>query len=308
MKVLVTGANGLVGSAITRLAQNSEHTFLFTNGKKRVDFRDALLVNKLFTQYKPDYVIHTAAKVGGIGGNIACHGEYYYDNLLMNTNLIHSSYIHGVQKFIGFSSVCVFPDNIGTLSEDIMHNGQPSDFNFAYAYAKRMLDVQIEAYKRQYGIKNYCSIILTNTFGENDMYNLEYGHVIPSLIHKLYLAKRDRQPMIIWGDGSSSREFIYSGDVAKIILELIDTPQIPQRLIVSRNENITIREIVEKLVRISEFDGPVIYDTSKPNGQKARPTDISLLNNLVDIEYTDLDTALEYSWKWFVNNYPHVRQ
>jgi GDP-L-fucose synthase len=294
-----------VGSAIKRAAANSPHNFIFW-GHANCDLTDSVPVYYKMLDIMPDYVIHTAAKVGGIGGNLAKHGEYFYDNIMMNTNIIESSRKLGVKKLIAFSSVCVFPDGASLLREDNMHNGKPCDFNFAYANAKRMIDIQIEANKRQYGTNNYCSIILSNTFGENDLYSLAYGHVIPSLIHKLYVAKTTKTPFYVWGDGSAKREFLYSGDVAVIILALLEK-DLPQRIIVSSKVQYSIKQVVEALVNIANFRGDVIFDTTKPNGQLARPTDTTLLSSLVDTNHIDLKAGLKLSWDWFVSNYPNVR-
>lgn len=311
MKILITGAYGLVGHAAMDYVSNcTDHTVIPLRGKKQTDLRDRHAVNDVFNRYRPDYVIHAAANVGGVGGNACSHGSYLYDNVLMNSNVIDACRIHDVKKVLAFSSVCVFPDGIGTLNEENMHNGPPCTFNFAYAHAKRLIDIQIEAYKKQYGIKNYCSIIPCNIFGKNDWYNIDRGHVIPSLMHKLYNAIRDHEPLVLWGDGSALREFIYADDLARIIIKLLDLDEIPQRLIVADNsKQYTIKEIAETLVRVSGYDKLIKFDTSKPNGQHSRPTDTTLLKTLLpDMNFTELELALYTSWLWFKLTYPHIRQ
>jgi GDP-L-fucose synthase len=172
-----------------------------------------------------------------------------------------------------------------------------------------MVDIQIQAYEQQYGIKNYCSVIPGNIFAENDAYNIDYGHVIPSLIHKLYLAKKNETDFTVWGDGSALREFIYADDLAKIIYRLLDMDELPLRLIVSGPKQYTIKEMVEKLVKVANFRGNVVWDKSKPNGQHARPSDLSLLYSLFpDFEFTDIDEGLKKSYDWFVDNYPNIRK
>lgn len=307
MKILVTGANGLVGNSLRNISTKDKvnsYTFI---GRDYGDLRDKNVVYALFSRHQPDYVIHTAAKVGGIGGNEANHGDFFYDNLMMNAHIINYSKYFDVKKLIVFSSVCVFPHDLATLQEDKMHDGKPFESNFAYAYAKRMIDIQIEAYRRQFGITNYCSVIPGNIFGEHDWYSVQHGHVVPSLIHKLFIAKRDGTPFQIWGDGKSLREFLYVEDVAKIIVKLLHLDSLPQRLIISGSRQYSIREVVDKLVKVAGFTGEVAYQLDKPNGQRSRPTDLSLLNSLFKMEYTDIDAALATSWKWFVDNYPNVR-
>lgn len=309
MRVLVTGGDGLVGNSIRECAiEQNEHDFYFSS-RKDADLRNQYDVQTLFDAIKPDYVIHTAAKVGGIGGNEAQHGSFFYDNILINTYVINEAMRHNVKKLIAFSSVCVFPDNLAHLQEDKMHDGPAYASNFAYAYAKRMVDVQIQAYKKQYGIKNYCSVIPGNIFGEHDYYNTQYGHVIPSLLHKLYLAKQNNTDFTIWGDGKSLREFLYVKDVSKILVRLLALDEIPDRLIISGEKQYSISEIVDILVKVSDFTGNVVYDTTKPNGQRARPSDLTKLKTLYpDMKYTDLEKALKKSWDWLVNNYNKARK
>jgi GDP-L-fucose synthase len=305
VKILITGKNGLVGKALQ--SQSTNHEFVFI-GREEADLTKESEVEMIFRLIKPDYVIHTAAKVGGIGGNIEGPADMFYQNMLMNSFVIHHACKYGVKKLLAFSSVCVFPDNIPVLKEDLMHKGEPFYSQFAYASAKRAIDTQIVAYKKQYGIKNYCSIIPCNIFGKDDMYNLQTGHVIPSLIAKVYAAKHNKTPLHVWGDGSAQREFIYSDDLAKIILKIIELDDIPERIIVSSDVQISIKEVVEKLCLAADFTGDVIWDTSKPNGQKSRPCDISLLNSLIGYpEYTDFDIALKKSYDWYENNRENVR-
>lgn len=312
MKVLVTGANGLVGNSLRRVCQDSTHEFIFVgrfyNGL-RIDLRNEYDVEGLFFRIQPDYIIHTAAKVGGIGGHASGHAQFFRDNILMNTHIIEQARQIKVKKLICFSSVCVFPDNLAELQEEKMHDGLPYDTNFAYAYAKRMIDIQIEAYKRQYGITNYCSVIPGNIYGPNDWYNTKHGHVIPSLIYKLFEAKRDSLPFVIWGDGKSLREFLYVDDISSIIIQMLDLEQIPQRLLVSGQKQYSIAEIVSLLVKVSGFQGEVVFDTNGPNGQRSRPTNLSRLNTMFPrMEYTTVENGLKEAWNWFIANYPNIRK
>lgn len=305
MRVLVTGSNGLVGHAIKEV-KDEKHEFLFTS-RKDGSLISQSEVDSLFASIKPDCVIHAAAKVGGIGGNASGPADYYRENILMNTHVLHAAQQHGVKKFLALSSVCVFADGIDPLREDLMHKDFPYQSEFAYGFAKRAMDVQIAAIKQQHGLKNYTSLILTNLFGKNDSYNLQNGHVIPSLIHKMYIAKRDKVPMRVWGTGKASREFLYAEDLAKMILKMLYMEELPQRVIVSRNEQVSIKEVVDKLCEISGFGGEIIWETDKPEGQRARETDLSVLNSLIEPQYTNFDVALEESYRWFEETYPNVR-
>jgi GDP-L-fucose synthase len=305
-KVLVTGGGGLVGSSIERLAPDYEYDFIFTT-RKDGDLCSESDVKNLLFKYKPNYVIHSAAKVGGIAGNLAAQADFFYQNLLMNAYMIHHSAVNNVEKFFAFTSVCVFPDG-KEMEENNMHAGPPFQDNFAYAHAKRMVDVQIRAYKDQYKVKNYCSVIPGNIFGENDLFNLESGHVIPSLIHKLYIAKHNNEAFNIWGDGSAIREFLYVDDISKIILDLLGKEDIPERILISGEKQYSIKDIVETLCEVSNFKGEVLYDTSKPKGQAARKSNLTLLKSLFpDFKFTNLKESLKKSYEWFEENYPSVR-
>jgi len=237
-KVLVTGGHGLVGSAIIA-DQRVGH---------EIDLRDSSQVDSMYKLYQPTHVVHCAAKVGGVGGNMSYKGDYFYDNIMMNTNVIEGARKHGVEKLINFLSVCVFPDDVEyPLTENKIHLGEPHHSNNAYAYAKRMSDVQINAYREQYGI-NYTSVIPTNIFGPNDNYSLVHGHVIPMLIHKLYLAQKNNTDFIVWGSGKAKREFIFSRDLAKMVEWVLYNYDEPSPIILSTSEEITIREVVDILI------------------------------------------------------------
>lgn len=308
-KVVVTGSNGLVGSALRRWSKTSSHDFVFAD-RKRADLTDAHDVEDLirlsFDTY-PDCVIHTAATVGGIGGNMAMQEKFFHDNIRMNANVIHTCAELRVPKVLAFSSVCVFPDELDILEEEKMHTGPVFASNFAYGYAKRMVDIHIRAVEAQYGLK-YTSVIPGNIFGECDMFSTEHGHIIPSLIHKLFIAKRDGTDFTVWGDGQSYREFIYVDDLARCVLNMVDMPEVPQRIIVSGREELPIEFIVNSLVQISGFTGKVVYDTGKPNGQRRRPSSKKLFDQCFPgFEYTPVYEGLQKTWDWFCEKYPNVR-
>lgn len=306
MKILVTGGNGLVGNALKRVKTNHEMIFV---GSREADLTKEHEVESLFKIFEPSYVIHTAAKVGGIGGNINNPVTYYRDNVMMNTNIIHQANRYGVTKFLGFSSVCVFPDGIPILKEELMHQGTPYHTQYAYAAAKRAMDVQMQTINNFCSLYSYCSIIPTNIFGTHDNYDLNNGHVIPSIIHKIYLAKRDKTPLKIWGNGTAKRELLFADDLAKILMQIIDLNKIPQRVIVSRNGEVSIKELVEILCKVSNFTGEVIWETDKPNGIMSRPTDLTVLKSLIgEPNYTDLEEALKTSYQWFEDYFYFCRR
>lgn len=307
-KILVTGGNGLVGSAIRKLAKSyPEYKFVFTTHKE-IDLIDGRHVKNLFDKENPDYTIHTAARVGGIGKNLAEPADQYYHNILMNTNVIHEAYMHDVEKLLVFSSVCAFPNNANILREDILHDGPPYYAHGSYAYSKRMVDIQIKAYRKQYNIKNYSSVLPVNIFGENDNYDLENGHVVPSLIRKCYMAKESNVPFEIWGTGIAIREFCYSGDLARICVELLKSDKdIPELLMVSNNQEYSIRELVELLSKYFDYNNTK-WISDKPDGQLRRLSDTSRFRKIFpDFKFTPIEEALKYSVDWFVDNYPNIR-
>lgn len=305
-RILITGSAGLLGLAFRKIRSNySEHDFYFAT-RNDGDLTSIDEVRSLYKLARPDYVIHAAAKVGGIGLNRSRPAELFYENILMNSHMIHCAYEFKVEKIICYTSVCTFPDDAKVLREDLQQSGKPFDDNFAYGYAKRMVDVQIRAYRQQYGV-NYCSIIPANLYGPNDNFSLTNGHVIASLIHKCYISKRSNSPLIIWGDGSPLREFVYSEDLARLTMSMLKVKEF-DKVIISNNSEISIKNICKIVCNYMEFDGDIVFDGSKPNGQHRRPSDISRLKELVpDIRFTDHNKGIRQTVEWFVNNYPHVR-
>ncbi len=307
MKVLVLGSSGLVGSAIKEQSKNSRHTFIFAT-RKDADLTKEDEVDQLFNRYRPMCVINCSAICGGIGGNLSNPVSFYRENILMNSHVMKLSHRYGVDKLLMFSSVCVFDPKFEVIKEDLMLEGHPFEANASYGWAKRMIDVEISAYKKQYKVKNWISIIPGNIYGCQDNYNLQNGHVLPALIHKIYLAKKENKPLTVWGDGSSRREFIYSKDLANSILKLIELPELPQRIIISGDRQISIRELVDSLCKSTNFNGQVIWNANNLSGQKQRSSDLFLLKTLIgDIEYTDFNQSIKEAYQWFESNYPNVK-
>jgi len=298
-KILITGSNGLVGSSI--------------NGDVKIgreyDLRNYNDTERMFQEHKPTHIIHCAGKVGGLGGNMKRKGEFFYDNIMINTNVIESARKNGVEKLVCFLSTCIFPANVEyPLTEEKIHLGKPHFTNDAYAYAKRMADVQIRAYKEQYGL-NYTSVIPTNIYGINDNFNLEDGHVIPMLIHKCYLAKLNNTDLVIWGSGEPLREFIYNKDVAKLTEWVLKEYNESEPIILSNSIEISIKDIVIMIAKEMEFSGNIIFDTTKPDGQFRKPSDNSKLKKyLPDFEFTSIEVGLKETIKWFIENYETIRK
>ena len=301
-KILVTGGYGLVGSEFLK------PNFIRLSSID-ADLRIREDVDNIFKTIKFDSVIHCAGKVGGLGGNMNNKGQFFYDNIMINTNVIESARIHGIKNLVTFLSTCVFPDNVEyPLTESKIHLGPPHFSNDAYAYAKRMADIQIRAYKEQYGV-NYKSVIPTNIYGPKDNYDIENGHVIPSLIHKCYLAKENKTDFSIWGSGTPLREFIFSRDVSKLTEWVLNNYEENEPIILSTSEEISIKDIVGIIVELMNFKGNVIFDTSKPDGQFRKPSDNSKIKNyLPDFKFTPLYKGLKETIDWFEGNYNVIRK
>jgi len=300
-KILVTGGSGLVGSQF-RGGQFERIS------SKHGDLRDRKFVSNLIQSSNYEGVIHCAGKVGGVLSNSQKPAEFYYDNITINTNIIDESMKKGIKKLVFFSSTCVFPDKVEyPLSPDKIHLGPPHFTNYAYAYAKRMGQVQIQAYKQQYGV-DYFTVIPCNIYGPGDFYNLNDGHVIPSLIHKMYLAYQNNTDFEVWGTGSPLREFIFSEDIADITMKLYNDYKGDDPVIISTSSEVSIKDIVYTMGKIFGFKGKIVFDSSKPDGQLRKPSDNSVLKSMYpDYKFTPFEEGLEKSIDWFIKNYPKVR-
>lgn len=299
MTKIITGGTGLIGSA-------------FNDGVKlssKRDLRDYDKAKFAIAMYKPDVVIHCAAKVGGVGANMEFPADFFMDNIRMNTNVIQACHELKIPKLVSFLSTCVFPDKVEyPLDETKIELGPPHQSNYAYAYAKRMADVQIRAFNKQYGTK-FFSVIPCNVYGPNDNFSLEVGHVIPMLIHKCYLAKKNRKTFEVWGDGTPLREFVYSKDVANIVDLLIQKYEGTDPVIISNPTEYSIKQVVDLIVEYMGFKGKVKWLTDKPNGQHRKPSsNAKLLSIIGDYEFTTLEKGLKESIEWFILNYPNVRK
>lgn len=313
MKILVTGGTGLVGYALQQVSKKM-HSFESYNwvflSSCDCNLLDESQTHRVIKQHKPDIVIHLAAMVGGLYDNMKNNAVFFRDNMRMSLNIFDSCLENNVKKVISCLSTCIFPDAIELpMDETILHNGPPHDSNYGYAYAKRMIDVMSRTYNETFKKTFFQTIIPTNIFGPNDNFNLETGHVIPSLVHKCYLAKKNNEDFIIRGDGSARRQFIYSLDMAKLIeMCMMDyNSDIP--LILSTSNEYSIKEVVEAIVSIFGFNGNVIYDTSYPNGQfRKTVSNKKLLENFPDFQFTPFYSALETTIQWFVDNYETCRK
>ncbi|XP_014678360.1 PREDICTED: GDP-L-fucose synthase-like [Priapulus caudatus] len=311
--ILVTGGTGLVGRAIERVAleeERADEKWIFLSSKD-ADLSDLASTKALFAKYKPTHVIHLAAMVGGLFRNLKYNLDFFRKNMAINDNILSCSHTIGVKKVVSCLSTCIFPDKTTyPIDETMIHNGAPHDSNFGYSYAKRMIDVMNKGYNTQHGC-NFTAVIPTNVFGPYDNYNLEDGHVLPGLIHKVYNAKRDGSPLVIWGTGKPLRQFIYSYDLARLMVWVLREYKETEPIILSVNEEaeLSIKDAAMTVVEAMDFKGQVVFDTERADGQyKKTAGNAKLRRYLPDFKFTPMKQAMKESCDWFVKNYETARK
>jgi GDP-L-fucose synthase len=303
--ILVTGANGLAGSAVVEHLHEHLYTCVVSVTHDDVDLRDPVRTLEVFDRIKPEYVFHAAATVYGIGGNMAFQGKSILENTLINTSVIDASNRNGVKKIIvmGTNAIYPWPPNLPYREDDIF-NGRPHGAEAAYGHAKRHMLAMLEAYHDSYDL-DYVYLVSGNLYGPRDRFDPVYGHVLPSLIAKFYDASLypdcTEGDIEIWGDGSATRDFLYSKDLAEGV-RLTMTEDVHGAINVGHGKTYSIREIAEKLTLISGV-APfrVIYNDNKPNGRPNCYADLSKLKTLGFRPATTMDEGLQKTWDWFVN-------
>jgi len=310
-KLLLTGANGLIGCAIQSVSNNSnriDEYDIIPLTREDCDLTNFQDTKAIFNYIKPDYVIHTAAIVGGIGSNMNHPGKFFCDNIAINTNVLESARLCKVEKLISYLSTCVFPDDAPyPLNEKDIHGGPPHPSNAAYAHAKRMLDVQSKAYRSEYGC-NFITLIPTNIYGSHDNFDLDNGHVLPSLIQRCYLAQTKCENLKVWGTGQSLREFVFVDDIAKISLHALKHYNEVEPLIVSSGIETSIKDVIDLIAIGFGFKGEISFDLNKPDGQFRKPSDTKKFDQYFpDFKFTTVLEGVTRTLVWFLNNYPNVR-
>ena len=275
-RICVTGGAGFLGSFIQESLKKRGVTDIFIPLRKQYDLIEVTDIRRLLSDAKPDVIIHLAANVGGIGANMEHPAEFFYDNLMMGVQLIHESWKAGVEKFVAIGTICAYPKYTPIpFKEDDLWNGYPEETNAPYGLAKKMLLVQSQAYRKQYGF-NSIYLLPVNLYGPRDNFNPKSSHVIPALIHKCYEAKLNHTTeVVIWGDGSPTREFIYAGDAAEGIVMATEKYDGPEPVNIGSGMEISIKDLAELIARLIGYEGKLVYDTGKPNGQPRRALDVS---------------------------------
>lgn len=308
MKILVTGGSGLVGKAIQTIQNKYEYECQFISSKD-CNLENFTETNNFISESKPDIIIHLAAYVGGLFRNMNEKVNMFEKNIIINYNLIKCAYQNNVKTCISCLSTCIFPDKTSyPINENMIHDGEPHNSNYGYAYAKRMLDIHNRVYREQYGLNYYC-IIPTNIYGPNDNYSLNDGHVIPALIHKCYLAKLNNVPFVVKGSGTPLRQFIYSIDLAKLIIQCIEN-NINNNIIlsVSEKDEISIKDVALEISKAFDYSN-IIFDSAYSDGQMKKTADNSqLLKLFPEFKFTLFSDGIKESVDWFIDNFEYCRK
>ncbi|HEY2720485.1 MAG TPA: GDP-L-fucose synthase [Chitinophagaceae bacterium] len=280
-RIYIAGHRGMVGSAIMRRLQKEGHTnFIFRNSSE-LDLRDQQAVADFFVKEKPDYVFLAAAKVGGIMANNTYRAEFLYDNLTIQNNVIHQSYLNGVKKLLFLGSSCIYPKLAPQpLKENYLLTGLLEPTNEPYAIAKIAGIKMCDAYRSQYGC-NFISVMPTNLYGPNDNYDLNKSHVLPALLRKFHEAKqKSSDEVIVWGSGKPRREFLHADDMADACLFVMENFNEPGFVNIGVGSDISIAELANMIKDITGFSGKIVWDSSKPDGTPQKLLDVSKLTSL----------------------------
>ena len=303
-KVFVAGHNGLVGSAIIRNLKNKHYENIYWVRRENCDLSNKLQVDAYFEQSKPEYVILAAAKVGGIGGNSTYPADFIYENLMIQTNIIDAAYRNGVKKLLFLGSSCIYPKMAEQpITEDALMTGPLEPTNDAYATAKIAGIKMCQAYRQQHGF-NAISLMPTNLYGPNDNFDINNGHVLPSLIAKFHgsLEKSEHWVVKLWGDGSPKREFLHVDDLAEACVKCMQDYDEPGHINVGTGEDVTIKELAETVVDVVGYKNHYEWDTSKPNGTPRKVMNVDKMKALGWEPKIGLREGIESTYKWYLEN------
>ncbi len=310
--ILVTGGSGLVGSAIKDIIINTNNNWIFLSSKDG-DLTNFKVCEELFNKYKPDIVIHLAANVGGLFKNLNNNSSMFFINMYINMNILQLCEKYNVKKVISCLSTCVFPDNISLpLTEGDLHNGEPHYSNRGYSYSKRMLEVMSDCLSENTNTQ-YINIIPTNIYGPNDNFNINDGHVIPSIIHKMYLAEKNNKNLILRGTGKPLRQFIYSLDMAKLVIMILNSNHNNiGNIILSTNpqEEISIKDVSAMISKHINFSHKLTFENDESMDGQYRKTasNQKLLKMFPTFSFTPINEGLKQTIDWFINNYNVLRK
>jgi len=307
MKLLITGSNGLVGKALQRLSLNAKDIEWIFTTRDDADLTSFEQTVEMFSRYTPTHVINLAAKVGGLYSNMENQIDYFRDNYSINDNIMRCCKDFNV-KLVSILSTCIMPDfpSRYPMDETELHNGVPHCSNMGYAYSKRMIEVLGRCYNADDSNRTFVSVIPCNLYGPNDNFDLHHGHVIPSLIHKTYLADSNNTELTVFGSGDALRQFLYVDDFAKILMWVVTEYDDVEPLIISPDveDEISIKTLIEKIITVFNFEGKIKYDLFRSSGQyKKTVTNSKFREYLPNFEFTPIDIGLKRVIKSFVEDY-----
>lgn len=302
-KIILTGGAGFLGSFVKEKLQERGCKDIFIPNYPEIDLTKIEDVKRMYKEYKADVVIHLAGDVGGIAYNRANPGSVFYNNLMMNVLVQDEAYKAGVSKFVGIGSVCSYPKfaKIPFVEEDLWE-GYPEETNATYGLAKKVMLEQSKAYRQQYGF-NAVHLLMINLYGPRDNFDLETSHVIPALIRKFVDAKKENRPEVAaWGDGSPTREFIYAGDAAEAIVLAAEKYESSEPVNIGSGMEISIKDLTEVIAKLVGYEGKIVWDTTKPNGQPRRCLDVSKAKEYFGYEAkVKFEEGLKKTIEWYRN-------
>ena len=299
-KIYIAGHRGLVGSALVRKFQELGYDNLILKTRSELNLLNQQEVADFFAVEKPEYVFLAAAKVGGIGANSTYPADFVYENMMIQTNIIHSAYENNTKKLLFLGSSCIYPKMAEQpIKEESLLTGELEPTNDAYAIAKIAGIKMCQAYNKQYGT-NYISVMPTNLYGPNDNFDLEKSHVFPALIRKFHEAKINKEAeVVVWGTGTPIREFLYVDDLAEACIYLMNNYNDDKIVNIGTGVGVTIRELAESIAKVVGYEGKLVFDTSKPDGTPIKINDVSYLNSLGWQAKTDLLSGIEKTYNWY---------
>ncbi|MBT5056516.1 MAG: GDP-L-fucose synthase [Gemmatimonadetes bacterium] len=303
-RVVVTGGGGFLGSHVVSRLQEMGCEEVSVPRSKDYDLRKSEAIERLYQETRPDLVLHLAAVVGGIGANKDHPGSFFYDNLMMGVELMEQARQVGLAKFVAVGTICAYPKFTPVpFKEDDLWDGYPEETNAPYGLAKKMLLVQAQAYRQEYGF-NAVYLLPVNLYGPGDNFDLETSHVIPAMIRKFAIAKeRGAESVVLWGDGSPTREFLYVEDAADGILMAAERYNSSDPVNIGTGEEISIRDLAEKTKILTGYEGRIDWDVTRPNGQPRRQLDVNRARDLFGFSaQVDLGEGLGRTVEWFNAN------
>jgi GDP-L-fucose synthase len=307
-RVLVAGANGMVGSAIVRNLESKGYTNIIKGTRDEVDFTNQDDTCGYFSYHQPEYVFLAAAKVGGIMANKTYKADFLYDNLMIQSNIINSAYDFGVKKLLFLGSSCIYPKmSKQPITEDQLMSGPLEPTNDAYAIAKISGIMMCRAYRQQYGF-NAISLMPTNLYGPNDNFNLETSHVLPAMIAKFHsaLSHSIHYEVKLWGDGSPMREFLHVDDLAEACYICMQKYEESEHINVGTGEDVTIKELAETITEIVGYNRLINWDSSKPNGTPRKVLNVDKIKSIGWEPKIGLREGIQLTYNWYKENYDRV--